>query len=59
MKRCVSVAWDKDNYQVLSASGVNISRLENDVIGKETRRIKVEQCLLIKLIVKYLQYSQC
>lgn len=33
---------DKDNYQVLSAAGVNISGLVNDVIGKEARRIKAE-----------------
>ncbi|AUH01927.1 hypothetical protein CWC46_20295 [Prodigiosinella confusarubida] len=42
MKHRVSVTVDKDNYQVLSAAGVNISGLVNDVIGKEARRIKAE-----------------
>ncbi|MFJ5376020.1 type II toxin-antitoxin system CcdA family antitoxin [Pectobacterium sp. CHL-2024] len=40
MKRRISIAADKDDYQVLSAAGVNISELVNDVIGKEVRRIK-------------------
>ncbi|MBE5215717.1 type II toxin-antitoxin system antitoxin CcdA [Pectobacterium sp. A535-S3-A17] len=39
----VSVTVDKDNYQVLSAAGVNISGLVNDAIGKEARRIKAEE----------------
>ncbi|MFE8117594.1 type II toxin-antitoxin system antitoxin CcdA [Brenneria goodwinii] len=43
MKHRVSVTVDKDNYQVLSAAGVNISGLVNDVIGKEARRIKAEK----------------
>ncbi|MBL0868455.1 type II toxin-antitoxin system antitoxin CcdA [Pectobacterium carotovorum] len=43
MKHRVSVTVDKDNYQVLSAAGVNISRLVNDAIGKEARRIKAEE----------------
>lgn len=42
MKHRVSVTVDKDNYQVLSAAGVNISGLVNDAIGKEARRIKAE-----------------
>lgn len=42
MKHRVSVTVDKDNYQVLSAAGINISGLVNDVIGKEARRIKAE-----------------
>ena len=42
MKHRVSVSVDKDNYQVLSAAGVNISGLVNDAIGKEARRIKAE-----------------
>ena len=43
MKHRVSVTVDKDNYQVLSAAGVNISGLVNDVIGKEARRIKTAE----------------
>lgn len=42
MKRRMSIAVDKDDYQVLSAAGVNISELVNDVIGKEAHRIKTE-----------------
>ncbi|WP_375547439.1 type II toxin-antitoxin system CcdA family antitoxin [Serratia marcescens] len=40
MKHRVSVTVDKDNYQILSAAGVNISGLVNDAIGKEARSIK-------------------
>ncbi|PWC10108.1 type II toxin-antitoxin system antitoxin CcdA [Brenneria corticis] len=43
MKHRVSVTVDKDNYQILSAAGINISGLVNDVIGKEARRIKAEE----------------
>ncbi|MFP1853665.1 type II toxin-antitoxin system CcdA family antitoxin [Lonsdalea quercina] len=43
MKHRVSVTVDKDNYQVLSAAGVNISGLVNDTIGKEALRIKAEK----------------
>ncbi|WCG83928.1 type II toxin-antitoxin system antitoxin CcdA [Pectobacterium sp. A5351] len=43
MKHRVSVTVDKDNYQVLSAAGVNISGLVNDAIGKEARRIRAEE----------------
>ncbi|MEQ9926819.1 type II toxin-antitoxin system antitoxin CcdA [Pectobacterium brasiliense] len=43
MKRRISIAVDKDDYQILSAAGVNISGLVNDVIGKEVRRIKTEE----------------
>ncbi|MFP1961453.1 type II toxin-antitoxin system antitoxin CcdA [Lonsdalea quercina] len=43
MKHRISVTVDKDNYQVLSAAGVNISGLVNDAIGKEARRIKAEE----------------
>ncbi|MBJ7222521.1 MULTISPECIES: type II toxin-antitoxin system antitoxin CcdA [unclassified Brenneria] len=43
MKHRVSLTVDKDNYQVLSAAGVNISSLVNDAIGKEARRIKAEE----------------
>ncbi|KHS89765.1 type II toxin-antitoxin system antitoxin CcdA [Pectobacterium brasiliense] len=43
MKRRISIAVDKDDdYQILSAAGVNISGLVNDVIGKEAHRIKTE-----------------
>ncbi|MDE8742537.1 type II toxin-antitoxin system antitoxin CcdA [Pectobacterium polaris] len=42
MKHRISIAVDKDNYQVLGAAGVNISELVNGVIGKEARRIKAE-----------------
>ena len=43
MKRRISIAVGKDDYQVLSTAGVNISGLVNDVIGKEARRIKAEE----------------
>ncbi|MBA0211976.1 type II toxin-antitoxin system antitoxin CcdA [Pectobacterium brasiliense] len=42
MKRRISIAVDKGDYQILSAAGVNISGLVNDVIGKEAHRIKTE-----------------
>ncbi|MFJ5447352.1 type II toxin-antitoxin system antitoxin CcdA [Pectobacterium carotovorum] len=42
MKRRISIAVDKDDYQVQSAAGVNISELVNDTLGKEARRIKTE-----------------
>ncbi|KFX00109.1 type II toxin-antitoxin system antitoxin CcdA [Pectobacterium carotovorum] len=42
MKHRISIAVDKDDYQVLSAAGVNISELVNDVIGEEARRINAE-----------------
>ncbi|MFJ5317583.1 type II toxin-antitoxin system antitoxin CcdA [Pectobacterium versatile] len=42
MKNRTSIAVDKDDYQVQSAAGVNISGLVNDAIGKEARRIKAE-----------------
>ncbi len=47
MKHRVSVTVDKDNYQVLSAAGVNISGLVNDAIGKEARRINVSIPVLV------------
>ncbi|WP_224652741.1 type II toxin-antitoxin system antitoxin CcdA [Pectobacterium versatile] len=43
MKNRTSIAVDKDDYQVQSAAGVNISGLVNDAIGKEARRIKAEE----------------
>ncbi|WP_233969912.1 type II toxin-antitoxin system antitoxin CcdA [Pectobacterium versatile] len=43
MKSRTSIAVDKDDYQVQSAAGVNISGLVNDAIGKEARRIKAEE----------------
>lgn len=43
MKHRVSVTVDKDHYQVLSAAGINISGLVNEVIGREARRIKAEE----------------
>ncbi|MBA0174387.1 type II toxin-antitoxin system antitoxin CcdA [Pectobacterium carotovorum] len=43
MKHQISIAVDKDDYQVLSAAGVNISELVNDALGKEARRIKAEE----------------
>lgn len=43
MKHRVSVTVDKDNYEVLSAAGVNISGLVNDAICKEARRIRAEE----------------
>ncbi|MFP9443905.1 type II toxin-antitoxin system antitoxin CcdA [Pectobacterium brasiliense] len=42
MKRRISIAVDKNDYQILSAAGVNISELVDDVIGKEAHRIKTE-----------------
>ncbi|MEQ9915928.1 type II toxin-antitoxin system antitoxin CcdA [Pectobacterium aroidearum] len=42
MKRRINIAVDKDDYQILSTAGVNISGLVNDVIGKEAHRIKTE-----------------
>ncbi|WP_373562088.1 type II toxin-antitoxin system CcdA family antitoxin [Pectobacterium atrosepticum] len=42
MKHQISIAVDKDDYQVLSAAGVNISDLVNDAIGRKARRIKAE-----------------
>lgn len=43
MKHRVSVTVDKDNYQVLSSAGINISGLVNDAIRKEASKIKAEQ----------------
>ncbi|MCL6363308.1 type II toxin-antitoxin system antitoxin CcdA [Pectobacterium carotovorum subsp. carotovorum] len=43
MKSRTGIAVDKDDYQVQSAAGVNISGLVNDAIGKEARRIKAEE----------------
>ncbi|KQN64585.1 type II toxin-antitoxin system antitoxin CcdA [Erwinia sp. Leaf53] len=43
MKHRVSVTVDKDHYQVLSDSGINVSGLVNDAIGREARRIKSEE----------------
>lgn len=43
MKHRVSVTVDRENYQVLSSAGINISRLVNDAIRKEARKIKAEQ----------------
>ncbi|KMK80014.1 plasmid maintenance protein CcdA [Pectobacterium atrosepticum ICMP 1526] len=43
MKHQISIAVDKDDYQVLSAAGVNISDLVNDAIGRKARRIKAEE----------------
>ncbi|RYC47413.1 type II toxin-antitoxin system antitoxin CcdA [Pectobacterium zantedeschiae] len=42
MKRRISIAVGKDDSQVLSTAGVNISGLVNDVTGKEAHRIKTE-----------------
>ena len=43
MKHRVSVTVDKENYQILSTAGVNISGLVNDAIGKEACRIRAEE----------------
>ncbi|PVZ89036.1 hypothetical protein C9426_05910 [Serratia sp. S1B] len=43
MKHKVSIIVDRDNYQFLVSAGVNISRLVNEAIGKEARKIKAEQ----------------
>ncbi len=43
MKHRVSITVDKENYQVLSSAGINISGLVNEAIRKEAQKIKVEQ----------------
>ncbi|KML69140.1 type II toxin-antitoxin system antitoxin CcdA [Pectobacterium peruviense] len=43
MKRRISISVGKDDYQVLSTAGVNISGLVNDAIDREARRIKTEE----------------
>lgn len=43
MKHRISVTVDKENYQLLSASGINISGIVNDAIRKEAYKIKSEQ----------------
>jgi len=40
MKHRISVTVDKDNYQLLSSAGRNISGLVNDAIRKEASKIK-------------------
>ncbi|MEI7144731.1 type II toxin-antitoxin system antitoxin CcdA [Pectobacterium brasiliense] len=42
MKRRISIAVDKNDNQVPNATEIPISGLVNDVIGKETHRIKTE-----------------
>ncbi|MCU1796358.1 type II toxin-antitoxin system antitoxin CcdA [Pectobacterium polaris] len=42
MKHRISIAVDKNDNQIPNATGIPISGLVNDVIGKETRRIKAE-----------------
>ncbi|MGQ7743774.1 type II toxin-antitoxin system antitoxin CcdA [Pectobacterium brasiliense] len=43
MKRRISIAVDKNDNQIPNATGVPISGLVNDAIGKEARRIKAEE----------------
>jgi antitoxin CcdA len=43
MKHRIGLTVDKENYEFLSAAGVNISGLVNELMGKEARRIKREQ----------------
>ncbi|MBN3255323.1 type II toxin-antitoxin system antitoxin CcdA [Pectobacterium brasiliense] len=42
MKRRISIAVDKNDNQIPNATGIPISGLVNNVIGKEVRRIKTE-----------------
>jgi antitoxin CcdA len=42
MKHRISIAVDKDDYQIPNAAGIPISGLVNDDIGEEARRIKAE-----------------
>ncbi|KHT36302.1 type II toxin-antitoxin system antitoxin CcdA [Pectobacterium carotovorum] len=42
MKRRISIAVDKDDYQVLSTAAIPISGLVDDVISTEAHRIKTE-----------------
>ncbi|ARA77533.1 type II toxin-antitoxin system antitoxin CcdA [Pectobacterium sp. CHL-2024] len=43
MKRRISIAVDKNDNQIPNATGIPISGLVNNVIGKEVRRIKTEE----------------
>ncbi|KHT25961.1 type II toxin-antitoxin system antitoxin CcdA [Pectobacterium brasiliense] len=43
MKRRINIAVDKNDNQIPNATGVPISGLVNNVIGKEVRRIKTEE----------------
>lgn len=43
MKHRINLTVDKENYEILSAAGINISRLVNETLGKEARKIKAEQ----------------
>ncbi|MEQ9848973.1 type II toxin-antitoxin system antitoxin CcdA [Pectobacterium brasiliense] len=43
MKRRISIAVDKNDSQILNATGIPISGLVNNVIGKEVHRIKTEE----------------
>ncbi|WP_406642750.1 type II toxin-antitoxin system antitoxin CcdA [Pectobacterium brasiliense] len=42
MKRRISIAVDKNDNQIPNVTGIPISGLVNDVIGKEAHRIKTE-----------------
>ncbi|GLY59948.1 hypothetical protein Pcaca05_08060 [Pectobacterium carotovorum subsp. carotovorum] len=42
MKRRISIAVDKNDNQIPNATGISISGLVNDVIGKEAHCIKTE-----------------
>ncbi|MCA6968397.1 type II toxin-antitoxin system antitoxin CcdA [Pectobacterium carotovorum] len=42
MKHRISIAVDKDDYQVLSTAAIPISGLVDDVISTEAHRIKAE-----------------
>lgn len=43
MKHRVSMTVDKENYQYLTSSGVNVSGLINEVLKQEARRIRAEE----------------
>lgn len=43
MKHRINLTVDKENYEILSAAGINISGLVNETLGKEARKIKAEQ----------------
>ncbi|EJD6048621.1 MULTISPECIES: type II toxin-antitoxin system antitoxin CcdA [Providencia] len=43
MKHRISVTVDKENYQLLSSSGINISGIVNDAMRKEANKLKRER----------------
>lgn len=43
MKHRISLTVDKENYQLLSTSGINISSIVNDAMRKEAHKLKSER----------------